>query len=161
MMTSVSTAIVVAALTGAPDPCGLLTAADITAALGAAPSDAKAVGPIVDEDLKGMSWTCEQQVGKRFLLITVIEFATAAAAVQGWTAMMKQSDGVAEAFKLQAASGLGDQAASGAGDEGAMWVARKGKYILNVLSGGDVTPSARLLEPLKRLAGLALGKLVA
>jgi len=40
-----------------------------------------------------------------------------------------------------------------------MWVALKGKYMLNVTLAGDLADPPRLREPLKRLATVALGRL--
>lgn len=165
MMTSVATATVVATLMvptlgAAPDPCRLLTAAEITAALGSAPSGGKSVGPTIDKDIGGRSWACDQHVGEAVLSITVFEFATAAAAAEGWTVMMKESQSTPEAFQLAPAPGPGDRAAWGGEEGGAMWMALKGRYMLNVTLAVDTKDPLRLREPLKRLTTLALGRLV-
>lgn len=142
------------------NPCRLLTATEIASTLGSATSGGKPVGPSIDKDLGAKSWTCDQQVEKLFLSLNVVEFASAAAAAQGMTLMMKEAKDIPEGIKLTAAPGLGDRAVWGASAEGAMWVALKGKYMLNVTLAGDLTDPPRLREPLKRLATLALGRLV-
>ena len=165
MMTTVAAAIVVGTLMGPKqgaslDPCRLLTAAELTSALGSAPSGGKPVGPTIEKEIGGRSWACDQHVGEGVLSITVYEFATAAAAAQGWTAMLKESRDTPEAFQLAPASGPGDRAAWGGEDGGGMWVVLKGKYMLNVTLAVDTTDPLRLREPLKRLTTLALGRLV-
>jgi hypothetical protein len=115
-------------------------------------------GPTFDEELRAKAWTCEQQVGKAMLSISVVEFASPAAAARGMAEMMKSSRETPEAMKLSLASGVGEQAAWGASPEGAMWVALQGKHMLNVTVAGTADPP-RLREPLRRLTGLALGRL--
>jgi hypothetical protein len=148
------------ALGADPNPCRLLTATEITSALGSVPSGGKPDGPSIDQDLQAKSWSCDQQVGKLLLSINVVEFASPAAAARGMTVMMKQAKDIPDGIKLTAAPDLGDQAVWGASAEGAMWVALKGKHMLNVTLAGALTDPPRLREPLKRLATLALGRLV-
>jgi hypothetical protein len=165
-MMKLSAAVIVMATSIVPalatdlDPCRLLTAAEIGSTLGGAPSGGKPDGPTIDEDLGAKAWSCNQQVGKLFFSINVAEFPSAAAAAQGMTLMMKQAKEIPEGIKLTGAPGLGDQAVWGASGDGAMWVTRKGKHMLNVTVAGRLTDPPRLREPLKRLATIALGRLV-
>jgi hypothetical protein len=76
------------------------------------------------------------------------------------TLMLKDAKDIPEGIKLTAAPGLGDQAVWGASGEGAMWVTVKGKYMLNITVAGRPADPPRLREPLKRLATIALGRLV-
>ena len=164
MMTSIVAAVVAATAIGpvprgAPDPCRLLTAAEITASLGSPPSDPKSDGPVVDEELGRKAWSCNQRVGKFLLFLNVIEVGSAAAAVRGFDEMLNVArDGSAD-VKFTAAPGLGDRAVWSATDDSIMWVTVKGKYLLNVTLAGDVTDPPRFREPLKRLAATALGRL--
>jgi hypothetical protein len=69
MMKRAVVAAVIATLMGPalgadPNPCGLLTATEISATLGSVPSGGKPDGPLIDQDLGAKSWSCNQQVGK-------------------------------------------------------------------------------------------------
>jgi hypothetical protein len=141
-----------------PDPCQLVTSAEVASHIGANASPGVRAGPAVDEELRGKAWTCEQQVGKAMLAIGVVEFASPAAAAQGMAAMMKSSKETPEAMKLAPATGLGEQAAWGASPEGAIWVVLKGKHMLSMTMAGHRDPSS-LREPLRRLTALALARL--
>jgi hypothetical protein len=156
---------VLATLTGTviaadPDPCRLVTASEITAALGSAPSGGKPEGPSTDRELGAKAWSCDRQVGKLYLSINVIEFASPAAAVQGMQVMMKQAKGIPEGIRLTPASEVGDQAVWGGSAEGAMWIALRSRYMLNVTLAGELKDPGRFREPLKRLATLAVGRIV-
>ena len=141
-----------------PNPCQLVTSAEVASHLGVSPTKAERDGPTVDEELRAKAWTCEQQVGKAMLAISVVEFTSPAAAVQGMAAMMKSSKETPEATKLAPASGVGEQAAWGASPKGAIWVALKGKHMLSMTMAGNRDP-ASLREPLRRLTALALARL--
>jgi hypothetical protein len=141
------------------EPCRLLTTDEITSALGGAPTARKALDPATDTSLGAKLWTCEQQVGKTFLSINVIEFGSAAAATQVMTKMIQEARDIPGSIKLTPAPGLGDRAASGASAEGAIWVVLKGNNILTVTLAGEMADPPRLLDPLKRLATLALARL--
>ncbi len=141
----------------APDPCTIVTPAEITTALGSQPTPGKPRGPDEDEDVGGMVWRCSRQVGMRMLWIAVVEFPNPAGAIRGMDLMMKSSRDLEDAIQLSPASGVGEQAVWGASKDGAMWVARRGRYMVNVMVGGEGNHVA-LQEPLKRLATLAIGR---
>jgi hypothetical protein len=147
------------ALGADPDPCRLLTAAEISSALGSAPKGGKADGPDLDRELAARSWTCSQQVGKSFLSVSVVEFASTAGAAKGMKMMLKEAKDMPDAIKLAPEKGVGEQAVWGASADGAMWIALKGKYMLNVTLAGQLANPQRLREPLKQLATQALGRL--
>jgi len=100
---------------------------------------------------------CTQQVGKATLTINFVEFASAAAADQEMTLVLKQSQDIPE-WKLEPATGVGDRSAFGMATIGAQWVALKGKYMLGITVIGATNPS-QLREPVKRLAAAGLAKL--
>ena len=141
-----------------PDPCRLLTASEIRSALGSAPSGGEPVGPEIDEEMAAKSWACDQQLGKQLLSISVLEFASTAAAANGMTVIRKASESP-DVLKLTEAPGLGARALWGSEEGGAVWVAHQGRYILNLTFAGDMADPAGLREPLRRLAVLALGRL--
>jgi hypothetical protein len=148
------------ALGADPNPCSLLTPKEITSALGSAPSGGKLGKPSVDKELGVKSWNCDYHVGKSVLSIDVFDFTSAAGAAKGMKVMMKEADSLPEGIKLAPASGVGDQSLWGASAEGAHWVALKGKYMLTVTLAGELKDPPRFREPMKRLATLALGRLV-
>jgi len=164
MMTGVLAAAVAArflvpSLGAVPDPCQLVTAAEVTSALGSAPSRGKPLGPAVDEETGAKVSVCTSAVGKAMLSISVAEFPTPATAGKALTTMANQEPDDAETAKMTAQPGLGERAIWGATSAEAIWVALKGKYLLNVTLAGDVADGVRHREPLKRLASLALAKL--
>jgi hypothetical protein len=161
-MRSLSAAIMVATLMAATvaaqsDPCTLLTAAQVTSALGIAPSDGTPRGPRTERG--GTSRTCAQQVGKATLSINVIEFASATAADQAITLVLKEMQDIPEAIKLEPAPGVGNRSAFGTNPIGAMWVAIKGNYMLAITVMGGSTNPSQLREPVKQLTAAALAKL--
>lgn len=148
-----------AAFAADPNPCRLLTPAEVTAALGSAPSVGKPHPPSRDEELKATAWSCEQYLGKMLLSTNAIQFASPAAATRGMAAMLKSSRDVPEAIKLSAAPGIGEESAWGASPDGALWVARKGRYLVNVTVAGGLADPLRYREPLKQLMLSAIGRL--
>jgi hypothetical protein len=142
-----------------PDACQLLTAAQISGALGNDPSPGKPMGPIVDEETGAKVSVCSRSVGNAMLSISVAEFASPAAANQALTTMANQEPEDAEVAKMTEQPGVGERALWGATSAGAIWIALKGKTLLNVTLAGEVGNGVQHREPLKRLATLALAKL--
>jgi hypothetical protein len=137
-----------------PDACRLLTAAEITAALGAKPAGGKPGKPRVENGVK--AWHCDQQVGRYYLSVNAYEFPSAAAARRGL------EEGIAEAkgtLPLGPASGVGEAAAWGADEDGAIWFAVKGRYMANVTVAGELKNPQAMREPVRRLLAQALARL--
>ncbi|HET9208354.1 MAG TPA: hypothetical protein VFO28_19090 [Burkholderiaceae bacterium] len=155
---AMSIALPLAAWAADPNPCELVTSNEVASSVGAQPAPGVRSGPTIDEGLRAKAWTCEQQVDKGMLAIAVVEFASPDAAAQGMAAMLKAAKENPGALRFTPASGVGDQAVWGVSPEGAMWVALKGKHILNVTMAGTADPP-RLREPLRRLTASALGRL--
>jgi hypothetical protein len=155
--------ILVPLLAPVPDPCRLVSAAEVTDALGSAPSAGKPIGPDVDEETGARVAVCTSELANAVLSISVAEFASPAAAGKALTTMAaavneEPEDDVMP--KLTAQPGLGERAVWGATSDMALWIALKGRYLLNVAVVDDLPGSAaRHREPLKRLASLALAKL--
>ena len=149
----------VSMLAAAPDPCRLLTPAEVRASLGATPTALTPDGPIEDPDLKAMSWSCTQQVSAGLLTLTVVEFDSAGAAAGGIVTMMQVSKGSLDALQLNPTAGLGDRSAWGYTDSGGMWVAIKGRHLLSLSYGQPSATPATQRETLRQLAALALGRL--
>jgi hypothetical protein len=148
------------ALGADPNPCSLLTTKEIASVLGGAPSVGKPGKPSVDKELGVKSWNCDYHVGKSVLSIDVFDFTSATGAAKGMKAMMKEANAMPDGIKLAPTSGVGDQSLWGASAEGAHWVAARGKYVLTVTLAGELKDPPRFSEPMKRLATLALGRLV-
>ncbi len=141
----------------APDPCAVVTPAEIASALGSQPTPGKPRGPDEDEDTGATAWTCSRQVGKRMLWVAVMKFSNAAGATKGIDLVIKSSREMDDAIQLSPVAGVADQALWGASKDGAMWVVRKGRYLVNFTVGGEGN-HASLQEGLKRLAVLAAGR---
>ena len=143
----------------APDPCRLVTPAEVRASLGAAPTGLSPDGPVEDPDLNAMSWSCTHQVGAGLLTLTVVEFDSASAAAGGMVTMMQVSKTSLDGIQLNPTAGLGDRGAWGYGDSGGMWVAIKGRHLLSLTYGLQSATPATQRETLRQLAALALGRL--
>lgn len=137
-----------------PDACRLLTAAEITAALGAKPAGGKPGRPKVEQGVK--VWHCDQQVGRYFLSVNAYEFPSPAAARRGLAEGLAEAKGTIE---LGPASDVGEAAAWGADEDGAIWLAVKGRYMANVTVAGELKKPQSLREPLRRLVAQALARL--
>src|SRR5688572_25778833 len=137
-----------------PDACRLLTAAEITAALGAKPAGGKPKGPKVEQGVK--VWHCDQQVGRYFLSVNAYEFPSPAAARRGLAEGLAEAKGT---FELDPASDVGEAAAWGADEDGAIWLAVKGRYMANVTVAGELKKPQSMREPLRRLVAQALARL--
>jgi hypothetical protein len=146
-------------LAAAPEPCRLLSAAEVRASLGATPTAVTPDGPVEDPDLEAMSWSCIQQVGGGLLTLTVVEFDSAGAAAGAIVTVMQVSKGSLDGMQLSPAAGLGDRSAWGSSDSGATWVAIKGRHLLNLSYGLPSATPATQRETLRQLAALALGRL--
>ena len=155
----VAASLLVTSLGAVPDPCQLVTAAEVSSALGSAPSRGKPMGPSLDEETGAKMWVCSLAVGKMMLSIALAEFATPAAAGKALTTMASQDPDDEEIAKMTEQAGLGDRAIWGAMSSGAIWVALEDKYLLNLTLTGDIGDGVRYRELLKRLASLALAKL--
>jgi hypothetical protein len=149
----------VLSMLAAPDPCRLLTPAEVRASLGAAPTGLAPDGPVEDPDLNAMSWSCTQQAGMGLLTLTVVEFDSASAAAGGMVTMIQVSKASLDAIQLNPTAGLGDRSAWGYGDSGGMWVAIKGRHLLSLAYGLQSATPATQRETLRQLAALALGRL--
>jgi hypothetical protein len=146
------------ALHADPEPCKLLTVAEITAALGKAPEAGTPRGPEVDQALQVKGWACDRVVGEYHLSIDVFEFASPSVAAQGIATMRELAKG-GDPFPLEPVSGERDPALWGSSDEGAIWAVSRGQYIVTITLAGNLRNPAALRDPLKRLAGAAVGRL--
>jgi hypothetical protein len=145
------------ALRAAPDPCQLLTAAEITTALGRAPARGKLSKADRVDETKSVTTTCSMEVGDELLIISMIEFDDVAAAQRWFPAYLKLSEedlGV----KMTPQSDLGERAAWGSWPT-PTWLVLKGKYALNVMFDITAVDGTKLREPLRRLAASALSRL--
>ncbi|MGQ0545466.1 MAG: hypothetical protein ACT4P3_09065 [Betaproteobacteria bacterium] len=145
---------VLPALAADPDPCRLLTPAEIAAALGAQPAAGKPGGPRLEQGVK--AWHCDRQVGKYYLSVNAYEFPSAAAAKRGLAEALEEAKGT---FALGPATGAGEAAAWGADEDGAIWIAVKGRYMANVTVAGELKSPQSLREPVRRLVAQALARL--
>jgi hypothetical protein len=137
-----------------PDPCRLVTPAEITAALGVQAADGKGGGPKIQKGVK--VWHCDRKVGKYYFSLNAYEFASPAAAKRGLAEAVAEAKGTVE---LGPATGVGDAAAWGAHEDGAIWLAVRGKYMANVTLAGELKNPQSMREPLRRLVAQALARL--
>jgi len=142
-----------------PDPCGLVSPAEITAALGVKPAPGNRAGLTRDEESSADVDSCSILLGEMFLEIGVAEFATPAAAAAALKETERVSPEIAEGIQMSPAAGLADGALWGANADGAIWMTRKGKYMLNTTLAGQAGDGSKYRDQLKRLATIALARL--
>ena len=159
LATVLATQLILSSYRAPPDPCGLVSPTEIASALGTKPSPGTANGPSWDEESGAHVSVCSIGVGELFLSIAVAEFSTPAAASAAMKETEKVSQEVEEAIRISPQAGLGDSSLWGANADGAIWVAQKGKYMLNVTLTGHAGDGGRYRDPLKKLASSALTKM--
>ncbi|HEX7123918.1 MAG TPA: hypothetical protein VF178_16190 [Gemmatimonadaceae bacterium] len=142
-----------------PNPCAVITAAEIGSALGSTPGTATAEGPRVERDPDLRRWHCDRQVGENVLTVTVYEFTTAASAASAMTTTLNEIKADKDMIQVTETPGIGDRAAGGATGEGAMWIAVTGKYMLVLTLAGDIANPERTHEPMRRLLSAGVARL--
>ena len=142
-----------------PDPCTLISAAEIASALGGKPAPGIKEGPTRDEESKADSSSCMFGIGDRVLVVGLSEVGSDQAAAAALKEAQEVSKDADVGIPLNPQSGVGDQALWGITEGGATWVTRKGKYVLTLVVGGEEGDPSRLRGPLKRLIVSALSKL--
>lgn len=147
------------AIAADPDPCRLVTPAEIVAAVGGKPAAGKAGRPDVDPETKARSWSCDYQLSHLFVSINVAEFTAAAGAAAEMSEILRLAAEGSEGMKLVEVPGPGERSIWGASNEGAMWIVRKGRYVFNVTVAGELNDPASLREPLRRLTAQGLARL--
>lgn len=142
-----------------PDPCALITAAEIRSALGTAPGAATAQGPTVDRDPDLTRWHCDRQVGAYFVVVTVYQFASPSGAADAMRMMLDEVKADKDMIQVTESPGIGDRAAGGASEEGAMWIALKGRHMLVLTLAGELSDPQRMVDPTRRLIVAGVGRL--
>jgi hypothetical protein len=142
-----------------PDPCQLVTPAEIAAALGSAPSPARPHGPSLDEETNARLTSCMRSVGKVMLDVSVAEFPDVAGATRAMTLLAQIEPADEDEAKMVAAAGVGDRSLFGATKIGAHWIAQRGKFVVSLTLAGELGNGAQYRESLKKLAANALTRL--
>jgi hypothetical protein len=142
-----------------PDPCQLVTAAEIAAALGKTPSASEPSSRPLDAETGAKMSSCTRSVGDMVFDISVTEFPDARRADSIMTVLAKTEPADEDEAKLVPASGVGDRSLFGATKIGAHWFAQKGKFTVSVTLAGELGDGTRYRESLKKLAVAAVARL--
>jgi hypothetical protein len=140
--------LIIAAPALAADPCQLVPAASVTALIGA---DVKgsAAGPEKDDDSGGQMTFCNYRgtakpVG---LIVSIIEFASEAAARKQLTTDLVESQIGDDEAKVTEEGGIGDKSYYAATPKGSMYVFLKKSRIVGVALGGPGAGDAKATKP--------------
>lgn len=142
-----------------PDPCALLSPAEIASALGSQPGPGTRHELRMDAETGARISDCDRKLGDGLLAISVAAFdrsASAAAALAEAARVTREEE---DEMRLRPEPGIGDGALWGASAIGAILVVHHGTHLLTLTLAGELGDGGKYRDPLKRLAGIALGKL--
>lgn len=137
-----------AAASGA-DTCALLPPADAAALLEQPAAQGMPAGPQRDEDTGGQLTYCTYRGAAAALVVSVVEFSSAAEARKQLTNALVRDGADADNAKVTEEAGVGDKAYYGVSAKGATYVFLKSNKVVAIGIGGR-TPSSK--ESLRRAA---------
>ena len=141
------------------DRCGLVSTADIGAALGTRVDHGNPI-PLRRDAETGASITgCGYEIREDVLVLDVAEFATPAAALRALAIAVEDDEEDPESPQMRVQTGLGDRAYWGSAEGSAIWLVVSGRNLLNVSYVLDRGNGARLREPLRRIATTVIQRL--
>lgn len=133
------------------DPCRLLTAAEISAALGAPPGDATGPDPTRDSETGATIRSCTRTVGGMVLDVSVNDFPDAAAASRAMAQLGQREPGDEDEAKMVPVPGVGERSLFGATRIGAHWMTqRHGSTLVPTTTCGDGSRGTRVHHPTDR-----------
>ena len=120
----------------AADPCSLLSQPDATALLAQPVAQVTPAGPQRDEDSGGQLSYCTYRAAETAVIVSVVEFSSAAEARKQLTKNLVQERMDAEDAKISEEPGLGEKSFYGVSTKGAMFVFLKKSKVVGVAIGG-------------------------
>lgn len=139
---------------------GSLASAASAALLGQPVTQAKPAGPQRNEDSGGQLTDCTYRAGSSALIVSVVEFASAAEARKQLTANLVRGRLDADDAKVSEESGVGEKSYYGAAANGATYVFLKKNKVGSVgVGGGKPTNAAAIKEPLRGVAQSVAAKI--
>ncbi|MEO8578454.1 MAG: hypothetical protein ABI556_17210 [Gemmatimonadales bacterium] len=119
-------------------PCNLMDRATVIALLGPASTAGTPTGPEPDDETSGTLRYCTFRAGAAAVLISQVNFSSAAEARKATTRELVISRMDGDDAKLVDEPGLGDKAWWAYTSEGAQFVVLKGSVVIGVALGGEL-----------------------
>jgi hypothetical protein len=143
----------------ATGPCDLLDPATVTALLGT-PAKGMSAGPEPDEDTDGQLSYCSYREGRLGLIVSQVEFKTAAAARKATTEQLVRGRLDDEVIELKEQPGVGDKAYWAYTERGGSYTVLTGANVVSVaLGGGLPKPPKTYQDALRAAATAAVSKM--
>lgn len=152
----VSAVLLAASPAYAIDVCGLASRAEAGAALGQPITAAVPTGPQRDDDSTGQLSYCTYRAAKSGLVVSVVEFSSAAEARKQATAHLVEAH--SDEAKVVEEKGVGERTFWALSAQGASYTFLKGARVVAVAAGGAGQPAQRK-DALRNLASAIAKKL--
>jgi hypothetical protein len=133
----------------AEDPCGLLDRSDVASLLGQPVIAAVSAGPEQDEDSGGRLSYCTYRASTDAMVVSVVEFASAAEARKQLSANLVEERMDADDAKVSEEPGIGERCFWGSSSNGVSITFVKGTRVAGIAMGGE-----GVANPLSRKAAL-------
>jgi len=142
----------------AADPCSLLSQPDATALLAQPLAQVTPAGPEHDEDYGGQLSYCTYRAATAAVVVSVVEFSSAAEAQKQLTKNLVQERMDAEDAKISEEPGVGEKSFYGVSTRGAMFVFLKKNKVVGVGIGGKPGQALASKEALRSAAQAVASK---
>ena len=142
----------------AADPCSLLSQSDATTLLAQPVTQVTPAGPQRDEDSGSQLSYCTYRATATAVIVSVVEFSSAAEAQKQLTKNLVQERMDAEDAKISEEPGLGEKSFYAVSTEGAMFVFLKKNKVVGVAIGGKPGQAAASKDALRRAAQAVVSK---
>ncbi len=153
-------AMVLSANAAAGDTCALLSQPDAAAALGQPVTRMTPAGPERDDDSGGQLSYCTYAGSKAAIVLSVVEFASAADARKQLSANLVKDRLDEEDAKVTEEPGIGEKCFWGVSENGASFTFLKGSRVVSLgLGGAAGTQASGRKDALRRAALSVAGKL--
>ncbi|MEO8224742.1 MAG: hypothetical protein ABI661_08030 [Gammaproteobacteria bacterium] len=144
----------------AADTCALLSRPDAAAVLGQPVTTVIPAGPERDDDSGGQLSYCTYAASKAAIVLSVVEFATAAEARKQLSANLVKERMDEEDAKVTEEPGIGEKSFWGVSEHGASFTFLKGSRVVSLgLGGAAGAQAAGRKDALRRAALSVAGKL--
>ncbi len=134
-------------IASAADTCALISRADVSTLLGQPALAGAATGPSKDEDSSGQLSYCTYRAGTAALIVSVVEFSSAAEAKKTLTLNLVKGRMNEDGAKVTEEPGIGERSFYALSAEGSMYVFLKGNKVVGLAIGESGAPKAAAAKP--------------
>ena len=142
----------------AADPCSLLSQPDAATLLAQPVTQVTPAGPQPEEDSGGQLSYCTYRAAATAVVVSVVEFSSAAEAQKQLTKNLVQERMDAEDAKISEEPGVGEKSFYGVSTRGAMFVFLKKNKVVGVAIGGKPGQAVASKEALRSAAQAVASK---